>query len=95
MGCKLMNLGNGKWGATSRKTRYFRDPQGNITHSGDHDESFMNRTLEEVSEFLMQRGVDDNEIDTAIQEMIKHEHNVAEFGIYGRFVFSKFVGVLH
>ena len=95
MSAQLMILPSGMWGAKSKKTRHFRDPNGHITHSGEQDEQFMNRTLDECAEFLLQRGVSDEEIDIAIQNMIANDHNVAEFGIFGKFVFSKFIGILH
>lgn len=95
MSAQLILMKNGMWGAKTKKTRYFRDPQGSIIGSGEQEESYLNKPLEQVAEFLAQRGVDPDEIDEAIVCMHKHEHNVAEFGIYGRFVFSKYVGVLH
>lgn len=95
MSCQLILMKNGMWGAKSKKTRYFRDPQGSIIGSGEHEESYLNKPLEQVAEFLVQRGIDPDDIDDAIVCMMKNEHNVAEFGVLGGFVFSKFVGVLH
>lgn len=95
MSCQLRMLTNGRWTAKSKKTRYFKTPDGGVATAPDFIETFQNRSLEECAEFLAQRGVEPDEIDEAVVCMMKHDHNVAEFGIYGRFVFSKFEGVLH
>lgn len=95
MSAQLMLLPNGKWGAKTKKTRYYKSPDGGVMSAPDFEEKFMDRTLEEVSEFLLQRGIDDNEIDVAVEQMLKNEHNIAEFGVLGGFIFSKYVGVLH
>jgi len=95
MSCQLMLLKNGMWSARSKKTRYFKGPDGSISSAPDFVEFFQNQTLDRCAEFLAQRGVDPDEVEEAVVCMLKNDHNIAEFGIQGRFVFSKYEGVVH
>lgn len=45
--------------------------------------------LWEIKQKACQMGLESREFDMAVHEMIKYGHSVAEFGIYGKFIFTK------
>lgn len=51
--------------------------------------------LEDILIFLNDRGVRSEEIEIALDEMDKNDHNKAGFGRLGRFVSSWFEGLMH
>lgn len=50
---------------------------------------------DDVVSFLIDRGVDQNELVFALEEMEKHGHNKAGFGIMGTFISSWYEGATH
>ena len=54
-----------------------------------------NVNLDSASDALIKDGVEDEAIDTAVSEMFKNDHNFAEFGIFGGFVYSDYLGAKH
>lgn len=49
----------------------------------------------DAARFLNAHGIDNGEIDVALTQMEQHGHNVANFGWFGRFIFSEFKGAIH
>lgn len=45
-------------------------------------------SIEEASDYLIDLGVKDDEIDFALIDMTGQEHNRAQFGMNGYFIFS-------
>jgi len=45
-------------------------------------------SIEEASDFMLHMGVEDDEIDSALIDMITLSHTRAQFGINGFFIFS-------
>jgi len=91
--CRLIKNNNDLWTATAKVTKHIPLPGGFLDPVETID-VVENKTLEECSEFLMNHGVDDGEIDAALKCMTEQDHNVSEFGIYGSFLFSKYHGAL-
>ncbi len=58
-------------------------------------EKVENVLLEEAASFLSSRGCYTDEVEHAVEEMEKNEHNWACFGVLGTFIFSKYNGVLN
>jgi len=50
--------------------------------------------LEKAIYLLKDKGLEEGEIKIAINEMNKMDHNVAEFGFFGGFIFSYYQGFL-
>jgi hypothetical protein len=47
-------------------------------------------TLQEVKTYLMDcEDIKENSIEAALDEMRKHNHNVADFGVCGTFIFTR------
>lgn len=51
--------------------------------------------VEDIYVFLMDRGVEEGEINAAFVEMEKNGHNKANFGSFGSFISTSFQGLLH
>lgn len=93
MSCKLF-MENNKWGAIAEEVSFVTSPSGPYKDIVLKKE-LHGKTLEEVSSFLIRHGIDNNEIDVAVQAMLTQEHNVANFGFFGGFIFSTFEGIVH
>jgi len=46
-------------------------------------------TLKEITEVALDRGIEDSELTFAYKNMAKNKHTVANFGLSGKFLFSK------
>lgn len=83
----LLKNANGTWNALRKEV-----------HGGEVVNTVMlvsNVSLDTASDVLAVDGVEEDDIDVAIQEMFKNDHNYAEFGLHGGFVFSDYRGTKH
>ncbi len=44
--------------------------------------------IEAACDFMLNYGIIDDEIDFALADMVSHEHNHAQFGVNGFFIYS-------
>lgn len=54
-------------------------------------EYYISGKLDDVSEFMALHGINDKEIDDAVIELGIKNHNIAEFGVAGSFIFSYYI----
>lgn len=55
---------------------------------------FDDLSVEKAASILETRSVDADEIDVALMEMEKNEHNTASFGVFGKLTCTLYEGVL-
>jgi hypothetical protein len=48
----------------------------------------MFKTIEQASDYLMEKGISDKEIDLALTDIYALNHSVADFGVNGTFISS-------
>lgn len=58
-----------------------------FTYTEDQ-EYYCRGSIDIVARFMIMRGVKSNEIDYCVSEMARYNHNAAEFGVNGYFLFT-------
>jgi hypothetical protein len=86
----MKNDEDGTWTAKFRNSELVSELGRDKVHFSDK-RVIEGAGIEACCDFLTNNGVDDNEIDFALTEMIKNGHNMAEFGNFGNFIFSTVV----
>lgn len=87
---ELIREANGSWSALTYKLEVSPNGMGR-----GEPIKLQNVSLDDASVFLQRAGIRYDEIDYALVELTKNEHNVANFGIQGSFISSRFEGILH
>jgi hypothetical protein len=58
-----------------------------LTYTDDH-KHYCHGSIDLVANFMIMHGVKSNEIDYSVSEMARYDHNIAEFGVNGYFLFT-------